>query len=97
MENESTHPQWMSDELVKDISPQKLEFLELLFQEGHDKTKKEMLPYMMRMLQKAKKEQLTLTPDEMNHAIAAIKKYSSPEEQKKMDDIIEKSRQGSQK
>lgn len=87
--NESTnHPAWMEDELVKDIPQRKLDFLGTLFTEGHGRNQKEMMAYLMPMMKKAKQENLTFTPQEMNAAIAAIKKYSSEEELKQIDKIL---------
>lgn len=93
--NESTnHPDWMNDDAIKNISPQKLAFLEKMFQESHGKTKKEMMPFLMSMMQKAKRENLTFTPAEMNAAVAAIKKHSSEEELHKINKILEHTKSG---
>ena len=83
---------WMSDSLVKDIPRKKLEFLEQMFNEGHGKSQKEMMAFMMPMMKKAKRENLTFTPQEMSAAIAAIKKYSSEDELKQIDKILEKAK-----
>ncbi|MCM1191399.1 MAG: hypothetical protein NC123_06765 [Butyrivibrio sp.] len=88
-----TAPAWMSDPLVKDIPGKKLEFLGQMFTEGHGKSQKEMMAFMMPMLKKAKQENLTFTPGEMSAAIAAIKKYSSPEELNQIDKILAKAKQ----
>ncbi|MCM1058176.1 MAG: hypothetical protein NC517_11295 [Firmicutes bacterium] len=88
-----TAPAWMSDSLVKDIPRKKLEFLGQMFTEGHGKSQKEMMAFMMPMLKKAKQENLTFTPQEMSAAIAAIKKYSSPDELKQIDKILAKAKQ----
>ncbi len=87
-----TAPAWMSDSLVKDIPRKKLEFLEQMFNEGHGKSQKEMMAFMMPMMKKAKRENLTFTPQEMSAAIAAIKKYSSEDELKQIDKILEKAK-----
>lgn len=91
---EQARPKWMSDELVKDISPKKLDFLAQMFTQGQGKSQKEMMLFLMPMMQKAKKENLTFTPQEMQAAIAAIKKYSTEEELKKINDILEKNIKG---
>ena len=52
------------------------------------------MAYLMPAMKRAKQENLTFTPQEVSSAIAAIKKYSSEEELKKIDKILEKSRQG---
>lgn len=91
MENNG-RPAWMTDPLVKEIPEKKLQFLERLFADGHGKSQKEMMAFLMPMMKKAKQENLTFTPQEVNAAIAAIKKYSSAEELKQIDKILEKSR-----
>ncbi|MCI8693078.1 MAG: hypothetical protein HFH91_10120 [Lachnospiraceae bacterium] len=91
MEKES-RPAWMADPLVKDIPEKKLQFLEQLFAKGHGKSQKELMSLAIPLLKKARAENLTLTPQEMNAAIAAIRKYSSTDELQKIDKILEKSR-----
>ncbi len=94
---ENNKPAWMEDPLVKEIPEKKLQFLEQLFAKGHGKSQKEMMAMMMPMMKKAKQENLTFTPQEVNAAIAAIKKHSSEEELKQIDKILEKSRQEASK
>lgn len=91
MENQE-RPVWMTDPLVKDIPEKKLQFVEQLFVQGHGKSQKEMMAYLMPMMKKAKAENLTFTPQEMNAAIAAIRKHSTKEELTQIDKILEKSR-----
>lgn len=90
MDDSIKHPAWMADELVKSISPQKLVFLEEMFQETQGKNKKELMSFLMPMMKRAKQENLTFTPAEMNAAITAIKKYSSEEEISQMNKILAK-------
>lgn len=99
MENQN-RPAWMTDPLVKDIPEKKLQFVEQLFAQGnawkssstHGKSQKEMMAYLVPMMKKAKAENLTFTPQEMNAAIAAIRKHSTREELSQIDKILEKSR-----
>ena len=91
MENKE-RPVWMTDPLVKDIPEKKLQFVEQLFVQGHGKSQKEMMAYLMPMMIKSKAENLTFTPQEMNAAIAAIRKHSTKEELTQIDKILEKSR-----
>ena len=90
MSEDATRPAWMEDELVKGIPQKKLDFLGRMFAEGHGKNQKEMMMFLMPMMKKAKAENLTFTPQEMNAAIAAIKKHSTPEEIKQIDNILKK-------
>lgn len=85
-------PQWMQDDLVKDISPQKLAFLSHLFSQGHGKSQKEMMALLMPAMRKAKQEHLTFTPQEMQAAITAIKKHSTESELKQIENILKKSK-----
>lgn len=90
----SERPQWMSDPLVAGIPQQKLDFLEQMFNSGRGKSQMEMMTFLMPMLKKARQERLTFTQEEMNAAIAAIKKYSSTEELRKIDNILDKAKRG---
>ena len=90
MDTNSQRPSWMSDELVKDIPQKKLDFLGQLFLDSHGKSQKEMMVYLMPMLKKAKAENLTFSPQEMNAAIAAIKKHSTDEELTQINNILNK-------
>lgn len=89
MEN-SEKPMWMSDPLVAEIPAEKLDFLNKLFTESQGKSQAQLMSSLMTMMKKAKKENLVFTPGEMNLAIAAIKRYSSKDELKKIDDLLEK-------
>ena len=90
MSEDARRPAWMEAELVKGIPQKKLDFLGRMFAEGHGKNQKEMMMFLMPMMKKAKAENLTFTPQEMNAAIAAIKKHSTPEEIKQIDNILKK-------
>lgn len=94
MSDSTNRPAWMADDLVKDISPKKLAFLEEMFRETQGKDKKAMMSFLMPMMKKAKQENLTFTTAEMNAAITAIKKYSTAEEVAQMDKLLEKAQSG---
>ena len=79
---------WMDDPLVRDIPRKKLDFLAELFCQSRGKTQKEFLAAFMPLLKRAKKEQLSFTPEEMKAAIAAIKLHSSEEERQKIDELV---------
>lgn len=89
--NPAQTPLWMQDDLVKDIPTQKLDFLAQLFSQGHGKNQKEMMALLMPAMRKAKKEHLTFTSQEMQAAIAAIKKYSTEKELQQIENILQKS------
>lgn len=95
MDNDNLTPEWMRDELVKDIPREKLELLQQVFadasqrvsQAGPGKSRNEMLMTLMPVLKKAKQANLSFTPAEMQAAVAAIRKYSSAEELRQIDKI----------
>lgn len=89
---DSNRPAWMSDPLVKDIPEKKLDFLSQIFQESQGKTQRELMVSLMPMMNRARQENLNFTPQEMSAAIAAIRRHSSEEEQKQIDNILEKTK-----
>lgn len=91
--SEEKKPAWMQDDLVKNIPQKKLDFLEKMFAEGHGKSQKEMMAMLLPMMKKAKQENLTFTAQEMNAAIAAIKKHSSEEELQQINKILGKTKE----
>lgn len=91
MSNEN-RPTWMSDLLVKNIPEQKLDFLGQMFQESQGKSQRELIASLMPMINRAKQENLSFTPQEMGAAIAAIRKHSSEDELKQIDEILEKTK-----
>lgn len=95
MSDATPFPAWMQDDLVKDIPMEKLELLQQIFLEtqsraqdaGPGKSQKEMLMMLMPLLKKAKASNLSFSPAEMQAAVTAIRKYSSPEELSQIDKI----------
>ena len=85
-----TKPKWMEDPAVKDIPQEKLNFLSELVDGGKGKNQKEIMMYFMSAMKKAQSAGVTLTPSEIQTIITTIKKYSSPEELEKINDILKK-------
>ncbi len=85
-------PAWMSDPLVKDIPEKKLDFLGEMFEESQGKNQRELMASLLPMMTRARQENLSFSPREMTAAIAAIRKYSSEEELKQIDNILEKTK-----
>lgn len=88
MEINNSDPQWMKDELVQNIPKEKLIFLKELFAEASNKDKKQLLSSIIPKIKEGNKKGLTLTGDEVQRAITAIKKYSSKEELDKIDNLL---------
>ena len=90
--NSDNRPTWMSDPLVKNIPEEKLDFLGQMFTESRGKNQRELMASLLPMINRAKQENLSFTPQEMGAAIAAIRKYSSEDELKQIDGILEKTK-----
>ena len=88
----SQTPLWMQDDLVRNIPREKLDFLGKLFAQGHGRNQKEMMALLMPAMRRARQEHLTFTPQEMQAAITAIKKYSNEAELQQIQNILEKSK-----
>ncbi len=86
----TTRPAWMDDELVKHIPQKKLDFAAMLFENGHGKSQKDMMRTVLPLMKKAKAENLIFSQAELNACIQAIKKYSTPEELTKIDELLSK-------
>lgn len=93
MNQNTNHPLWMDDELVKNIPQQKLDFLSRLFTDGKGKSQKEMMAFFLPMMKKAKEENLTFQQSEISACIRAIKKYSTQEELKNIDKLLAQHKQ----
>lgn len=83
-------PEWMNDPLVKDIEEKKLHFLSDLVLNGHGKSKKEMMTFMMQKMKQAKAEKINFSSAEVSAVITAIKNHSTPEELAQIENIMKK-------
>lgn len=83
-----TNPEWMSDPLLKDIVPSKLEFMQKLVFELYSLSEKERLPFLLALAGRAKKENISFTSEEVEHIITVVKKHSTPAEVQKMDQVL---------
>jgi len=84
----SEFPEWMQDESIQDIAPEKLEFLNALFHNEKLHHQKSALLLLPKLLQQAKERNLLFTPDEFKRSIEVIRKRCSKEELEKVDHIL---------
>lgn len=88
MSERSEKPQWMGEPSLKDIPTEKLEFLQKMVFESRGLSQKELMPFLMALAQRSRQAQITFSQEEMTAIIEAIKKYSTPEELVKMNQIM---------
>lgn len=86
--NSSEKPKWMQEPSLKGISMEKLDFLQKMVFESSRLSQKELMPFLMALAQKSRAANITFTQEEMTAIIEAIKKYSTPEELMKMNQIM---------
>lgn len=84
----SNEKSWMDDEMVKNIDREKLLFLQNAVFDSQNLKPKEMMPFLMAMTQKAKKNKIKFTEDEMKRIIEAIKKTSTKEDLAKINQVL---------
>lgn len=88
MNEENNSAIWMQEPAVQNIPKEKLDFLQKLVFESKKLSPKELLPFLMALAQRSKEEHISFSKEEMNAIIEAIRKYSTPEEIAKMNQIM---------
>ena len=83
-------PIWMQDEAISSISPEKLEFLRTLVEGSKGKSQKEMMLYMMQNMKTAKAKDITFSGPELSLLMETVKKYSTPEDLAKVNELLNK-------
>ena len=78
----------MQEASVKDIPRKKLEFLQKLVFESKSLSQKELLPFLMALAQRSRDENISFSAVETTAIVDAIRKYSTPEELLKMNQIM---------
>lgn len=79
---------WMNDPLVAGIDRTKLQFLQMLVFEGQNLTKEQMIPFLMSIAQKGKFQNISFDDKEIDAIVAALRKYSTPEEIAKINKLM---------
>ena len=81
--------EWMNDPLVAGIDTTKLQFLQMLVFEGQNLKKEQMLPFLMSIAKKGKNQNISFDDNEIEAIVAALSKYSTPEEAEKINSKTE--------
>lgn len=87
MEN---RPEWMSDPMLNNIEENKLLFLGELVTGCQGKSQKELMAFMMAKMKQAKSQSISFSSAEVGAVISAVKKYSTPEEIRQIDNLMKK-------
>ena len=86
--NTTSEPNWMKEDCVQSIPKEKLHFLQKLVFESSSLSQKELLPFLMALAQKSREASISFSDTEISSILMAIRKYATPEEQLKMNQIV---------
>lgn len=87
-------PNWREDPAIANISKEKLDFLQSLVVESKGMSQKEMIPFLMSVMKKAKGQHITFEQGELALLIQTIKKYSTEEEQSTIEKMLSAKKKG---
>ena len=79
---------WMNDKRIASIPKEKLDFLQKMFFESKNLSQKELMPFLMALAGRAKKEKISFEQSEVDLILSVIREHSSPEECKKIDQTL---------
>lgn len=79
---------WMDDARLASIPKEKLLFLQKMFFESKTLSQKELMPFLMALAGRAKKEKITFEQTEVDMILSVIRENASPEECKKIDQTL---------
>lgn len=79
---------WMKDPAISNIAPEKLMFLQKMVFESQKLSQKELMPFLMALASKSKSNNISFSQEEMDIIIETLKKYSTPEELVKMNQVL---------
>lgn len=79
---------WMDDNRLASIPKEKLLFLQKMFFESKTLSQKELMPFLMALAGRAKKEKISFEQTEVDMILSVIKENASPEECKKIDQTL---------
>ena len=87
--NTIPEPNWMKEECVQSIPKEKLQFYKnSSLKAARFHKKKELLPFLMALAQKSYEASISFSDTEISSILTAIRKYATPEEQLKMNQIV---------
>ena len=82
------HQEWMNDVRLKNIDTKKLDFLQKLVFESSNLSKKQKIPFLMALANKAQKDKVKFSREETLEIIEVLKDYSTQDELQKINSIL---------
>lgn len=82
------HQEWINDIRLKNIDNKKLDFLQKLVFESSNLSKKQKIPFLMALANKAQKDKVKFSREETLEIIEVLKDYSTQDELQKINSIL---------
>lgn len=80
--------EWMKDEELKDINPDKLAFLQSLVFESSNLNREQLIPFLLNVAKRGQEKKVTFSEEEINSIVTVLRKYASSSELAKMEKVL---------
>lgn len=80
--------EWMKDEELKDINPDKLAFLQSLVFESSNLNREQLIPFLLNVAKRGQEKKVTFSEGEINSIVTVLRKYASSSELAKMEKVL---------
>lgn len=80
--------EWMKDEALKDISPDKLSFLQTLVFESSNLRREQLIPFLLNVAKRGQEKKVTFSEEEIDAIVTVLRKYATSDELAKMEKVL---------
>ncbi len=81
--------EWMNDPNLRDIDKNKIEFMMMLLKQTGNLKQTEMMPFLLAISAKAKKNNISFSQDEISAIVDVVKRNSGPQEMERINKILQ--------
>lgn len=80
--------EWMKDEDLKDINPDKLAFLQTLVFESSNLKREQLIPFLLNVAKRGQEKKVTFSEEEISSIVDVLRKYATSDEIAKMEKVL---------
>lgn len=80
--------EWMKDEELKDINPDKLTFLQTLVFESSNLKREQLIPFLLNVAKRGQEKKVTFSEEEINSIVNVLRKHATSDEIAKMEKVL---------
>ena len=80
--------EWMKDEELKDIDPDKLTFLQTLVFESSNLKREQLIPFLLNVAKRGQEKKVTFSEEEINSIVNVLRKHATSDEIAKMEKVL---------